>query len=130
MIRATDIPATTNGAARPVPEAPSRGHDVQRERLLRRVLRLVHCREGGVLWFEGSADAGKSRMPAFAAEGAALTGAMTHQVLDRQPCAIRVFRPSQWCRTPGRLWASSRRLTSTRRSNWYGEPGSGAAGQV
>ncbi|MFF4354778.1 LuxR C-terminal-related transcriptional regulator [Streptomyces sp. NPDC001530] len=73
----SDIPPTANGAARLVPEAPPRGHGTQRERLHRRVLRLVHRHEGGVLWVEGPADAGKSCLLAFAAGKAALAGAVT-----------------------------------------------------
>ncbi|WP_101924622.1 helix-turn-helix transcriptional regulator [Streptomyces sp. TLI_55] len=71
-----DVPPTANGVTRLVPEATPRGHGAQREGLLRRVLRLVHGHEGGVVWVEGPADAGKSCLLAFAAEKAALAGAV------------------------------------------------------
>ncbi|MET7694930.1 hypothetical protein ABZT06_44705 [Streptomyces sp. NPDC005483] len=45
------------------------------ELLLRRVLRLAHRHEGGVLWIEGPADSGKSHLLAVVAERAARTGA-------------------------------------------------------
>ncbi|MFF5499800.1 LuxR C-terminal-related transcriptional regulator [Streptomyces aquilus] len=45
------------------------------ELLLRRVLRLVHRHEGGVLWIEGPADSGKSHLLALAAQQAAPAGA-------------------------------------------------------
>ncbi|MGW2102949.1 AAA family ATPase [Streptomyces olivaceoviridis] len=76
MIQATDIPPTTDGAAVPVPAAVPRGHGRQREQILQRVLRLLHREEGGVLWIEGPAGAGKSRLLAFAAEEAAPAGAL------------------------------------------------------
>ncbi|MFF8910736.1 LuxR C-terminal-related transcriptional regulator [Streptomyces olivaceoviridis] len=76
MIQATDIPPTTDGAAVPVPAAVPRGHGRQREQILQRVLRLLHRDEGGVLWIEGPAGAGKSRLLAFAAEEAAPAGAL------------------------------------------------------
>ncbi|MEW2515470.1 LuxR C-terminal-related transcriptional regulator [Streptomyces sp. NPDC046870] len=77
MIQATDIPPRTHGAAVPVPAAVPRGHGEQREQLLQRMLRLLHRDEGGVLWVEGPAGAGKSRLLAFAAEEAAPAGALT-----------------------------------------------------
>ncbi|WP_225809786.1 helix-turn-helix transcriptional regulator [Streptomyces spinosus] len=77
MIQATDIPPRTDGAAVPVPAAVTRGHGRQRDQLLQRVLRLLHRDEGGVLWVEGPAGAGKSRLLAFAAEEAAPAGALT-----------------------------------------------------
>ncbi|CAM5701590.1 MULTISPECIES: helix-turn-helix transcriptional regulator [Streptomyces] len=76
MIQATDIPPTTDVAAVPVPAAVPRGHGRQREQILQRVLRLLHRAEGGVLWIEGPAGAGKSRLLAFAAEEAAPAGAL------------------------------------------------------
>ncbi|MEV7077970.1 LuxR C-terminal-related transcriptional regulator [Streptomyces sp. NPDC093516] len=72
-----DVPLTTNDTARLVPEARPRGHGSQRKGVLRRVLRLVHGHEGGVLWIEGPADAGKSWLLAFAAEEAVLAEAVT-----------------------------------------------------
>ncbi|NUR65554.1 MAG: helix-turn-helix transcriptional regulator [Streptomyces sp.] len=45
------------------------------DQLLRRVLRLVHRHEDGVLWIEGPADAGKSHLLALVAEQAAQAGA-------------------------------------------------------
>jgi DNA-binding CsgD family transcriptional regulator len=72
-----DVPPTTNDAHRLVPDTPPRGHGAQREGLLRRVLRLVNGQEGGVVWVDGPADAGKSLLLAFAAEKAALAGAVT-----------------------------------------------------
>ncbi len=71
LIRATDIPPTTDGTAVPVPAAVPRGHRREREQLRQRVLRLLHRAEGGVLWIEGPAGAGKSRLLASAAEEAA-----------------------------------------------------------
>ncbi|MGW1875602.1 LuxR C-terminal-related transcriptional regulator [Streptomyces sp. NPDC001975] len=76
MILATDIPKTTNDTTGPVSAVPPDRHGAQREHLLRRMLRDLQRHEGGVLWIEGPADAGKSRLLAFAAEEAALAGAL------------------------------------------------------
>ncbi|GHB11313.1 hypothetical protein GCM10010330_76690 [Streptomyces tendae] len=71
MARDTDLLPTTNGGAAPVP-ATSRA--AQPERLLQEVRRLVCEHEGGVLWIEGPADAGKSRLLASVVEEARLAG--------------------------------------------------------
>ncbi|WP_399896197.1 LuxR C-terminal-related transcriptional regulator [Streptomyces sp. BBFR51] len=75
MTRATGIPPTPGGTVL-VSSAVSRGHGAQRQHLRQRVRGLVHHREGGVLWIEGPADAGKSRLLAEAAEEAAAAGAL------------------------------------------------------
>nr|WP_245695480.1 helix-turn-helix transcriptional regulator [Streptomyces antibioticus] len=64
------------------------------ELLLRRVLRLVHRHEGGVVWIEGPADSGKSHLLTLAAQQAAETGVtvLTGPLLDalaQQPSEAR-----------------------------------------
>ncbi|WP_327178902.1 helix-turn-helix transcriptional regulator [Streptomyces sp. NBC_01335] len=76
MIRATDLPPATNGAAGRTLLTSARPHRPGWAQLRGLVLRLAHRHEGGVQWIEGSADAGKSHLLALAAEEAALAGAL------------------------------------------------------
>ncbi|MFI9543798.1 response regulator transcription factor [Streptomyces sp. NPDC052016] len=74
MNQAIDISWTASGGT---DEAvlPVRGRAAEQERITQWVRRLIHRRAGGVLWIEGPADVGKSRMLACAADEAAWAGA-------------------------------------------------------
>lgn len=74
MSQAIDTQWTMSGA---VAEAasPVRGRKAEQERLTQWVRRHVHRNGGGVLWVEGPAGAGKSRILACAGSEAALAGA-------------------------------------------------------
>ncbi len=76
MTRATPVPPARDGAANAVAPAVPSVPAEQRAELLRAVLRLAHRTEGGVLWVEGPAGAGKSRLLRYAAEEAARAGAL------------------------------------------------------
>ncbi|MFI0831894.1 LuxR C-terminal-related transcriptional regulator [Streptomyces sp. NPDC021140] len=76
MITATVIPSATYGDAGRVSASPVRAVGTAQEQLRRPASRLVHHHEGGVLWIEGPADAGKSHALALAAEDAVMAGAM------------------------------------------------------
>ncbi|MCG8965232.1 LuxR C-terminal-related transcriptional regulator [Streptomyces sp. CL12-4] len=75
MTRVIDTPPTATGSAGPVPSPVLRGQRAERGQVLEAVRRLVHRHEGGVLWVEGPADAGKSGLLAFAAQETSLAGA-------------------------------------------------------
>lgn len=75
MNQAIDISTAVFVDTDEVTSLPVRGRGPEREGVTRWVRRLVHRRTGGVLWVEGPADVGKSRMLACAAEEAALAGA-------------------------------------------------------
>ncbi|MFF0050843.1 LuxR C-terminal-related transcriptional regulator [Streptomyces sp. NPDC005498] len=57
------------------PTPPLRGRREEQERLTQWVRRLTHRHDGGVLWIEGPADTGKSRMLAYTAAEASVAGA-------------------------------------------------------
>ncbi|MEV5385329.1 LuxR C-terminal-related transcriptional regulator [Streptomyces sp. NPDC052721] len=75
MTQAIDNPWTAAGAAAGVSALPVRGRRAEQERLTQWVRRHVHRNGGGVLWIEGPAGAGKSRMLTSAGTEAALAGA-------------------------------------------------------
>ncbi|MET8561062.1 hypothetical protein ABZV75_10900 [Streptomyces flaveolus] len=66
MSQAVDNPWTAAGVADEVSALPARGRRAEQERLPQWVPRHVHRNGGGVLWIEGPAGAGKSRMLASA----------------------------------------------------------------
>ncbi|WP_228049629.1 helix-turn-helix transcriptional regulator [Streptomyces justiciae] len=78
------------------------------ELLRRRVLRLVHRHEGGVLWIEGPADSGKSHLLAQAAQQAAPTGAtvLTAPLLD----ALAPRQPEAGAQEPGSPYQALRQV--------------------
>jgi DNA-binding CsgD family transcriptional regulator len=71
----TDIPWTACGAADEVAPVPMHGRRAEQEHLTQWVRRLVHRRSGGVLWIDGPAGIGKSRMLECAASEASVAGA-------------------------------------------------------
>ncbi|MFG3206657.1 LuxR C-terminal-related transcriptional regulator [Streptomyces sp. NPDC048192] len=75
MSQAIDTLRAASGAADEVSSLPVRGRRAELERLTQWVRRHVHRNGGGVLWIEGPAGAGRSRMLACAGSEAALAGA-------------------------------------------------------
>lgn len=75
MSQAIGIPSTMFGTADEAAPATVRGRRTEQEHLTRWVRRLVHRNGGGVLWIDGPAGIGKSRMLAFAVDEASLVGA-------------------------------------------------------
>ncbi|MFF4692536.1 LuxR C-terminal-related transcriptional regulator [Streptomyces sp. NPDC001307] len=75
MSQAIDTLWTMSGAVFEAASSPVRGRRAEQERLTQWVRRHVHRNGGGVLWVEGPAGAGKSRILACAGNEAALAGA-------------------------------------------------------
>ncbi|MFF0225868.1 AAA family ATPase [Streptomyces sp. NPDC004629] len=75
MSQAIGIPLTMFDTADELVPVTVRGRRAEQEHLTQRVRRLVHHSGGGVLWIDGPAAVGKSRMLAFAADEARRAGA-------------------------------------------------------
>ncbi|MHC3469392.1 LuxR C-terminal-related transcriptional regulator [Streptomyces sp. 7R007] len=75
MSQAIDTLWTTSGPVDEAASLPVRGRRAEQERLTQWVRRHVHRNGGGILWIEGPAGSGKSRMLAYAGSEAALAGA-------------------------------------------------------
>ncbi|MFD0319100.1 helix-turn-helix transcriptional regulator [Streptomyces flavalbus] len=75
MNQAMDISWPVPGGVAELVPPPVRGRGTEHGRITQWVRRLIHRRAGGVLWIDGPADVGKSRLVACAGDEAALAGA-------------------------------------------------------
>ncbi|MFF4346221.1 LuxR C-terminal-related transcriptional regulator [Streptomyces sp. NPDC001530] len=75
MSQAIDMPLTVSDAVGEATSALMHGRKTEHEQISQWVRRLVHRSGSGVLWIEGPAGIGKSRMLSCAAEEASLAGA-------------------------------------------------------